>query len=321
LKQSKDDIIKEYGVAPMVEAFTPRSLDDHSRTSTRFNLVWDQAWLYVIVADAAGQKYILIRGYEKALTGMWLTSKLNADIQQVSPRIFKEQYRGPISFDLDVETQTARIKSWPSKHNFQIELGVDQGHWWEENGALDLHFKSLGPAMRIIDPGNGAHEGLVYTSEMFELKGTLNGEAVSGLGGLDQAWLPPGVGWTQCMTYKYIQKIWIPWATRYDDGTVEYGVNSSGEGDWHWGFYVKDGQAYLSKENIMDIQWGDVGGAEIPVAVDVRYGDHRFQWLPDGRADIIKGNMNWVSGKMVNTAKTAAPVETFAWNEFRARGK
>ena len=76
----KEEIIKEYGVAPEIEAFTPNSLDDHSRTSTRSGLVWDQAWLYTIIASADGQKYVLIRGYEKALTGMWLSSKLNADI-------------------------------------------------------------------------------------------------------------------------------------------------------------------------------------------------------------------------------------------------
>ncbi len=319
MNQSNDDIIKEYGVAPTIEAFTPSSLDDHARTSTRSGLVWDQAWLYTIVASADGQKYVLIRGWEKALTGMWLSSKLDSDIKKVSPRVFKSLYSGPINFDLDESSEMARIKSWPSKHGFQVDLYTDRIEWQEEKGALDLQWKTLGPAMRLSDLGGESHEGLVYTSEMFEVKGTLNGVAVSGLGGLDQAWLPPGIGWTQCKTYTHIQGVWIPWATRYDDGSVEYGVNAAGAGDWRWAFWVRNGEAYINASNSVEMTFGDAGGAQIPLEADVRHGDHRFRWIADGRADIIKGNMNWVSGKMINLATTASPVETFAWNEFRAQ--
>ena len=318
---SKEEIIKKYGVAPKIEAFTPNSLDDHSRTSTRSGLVWDQAWLYTIVASADGQKYVLIRGYEKALTGMWLSSKLNADILKVSPRVFKSLYTGPLYFDLDDDKQMARIKSWPSKHNFTIDLYTDHITWQEENAALDLEWKALGPAMRLTDSGSKDHEGLIYTSEMFEVKGRLNGIEVSGLGGLDQAWLPPGIGWTQCKTYNYIQNCWIPWATRYDDGSLEYGVNATGDGDWHWAFLVQDGKPYIDQNNSLELKFEQAGDARVPIEANIQHGDKRFKWVADGRADIIKGNMNWVSGKMTNENKKAVPLETFAWNEFRSENR
>lgn len=47
-------------------------------------------------------------------------------------------------------------------------------------------------------------------------------------------------------------------------------------------------------------------------------GDSKNRWTADRRADISKGNMNRVSGKMVNRAKTTFLAAFWAYHESRA---
>lgn len=317
MEQSDEEIVQKYGHPPVIEAFTPSSLNDYSRMSTRSGLVWDMGMLYVSVTDSEGQKYALNRGWEKTMSGLWLSCKLDADISRASPRLFKSQYTGPIRFDLDEEKQVANIKSWPSRHNFKVDIEVGKIHWEEESGAVNLDLKSLGTAMRYTDLGEGDYEGMIVTCEVFEVSGTINGEPVSGVGGMDNTWIHPGVGFTQSKLYTHIQNTWMAWVTRYDDGTIEHGVKGSGAGAWHWGFYVKDGKPILEKNYTADTTWGDADGVKIPLEVDIQYGDHNFKWEADGRMSLIKGNMNRVSGRVINTRKAAKPAETFSWIEFR----
>lgn len=232
--------------------------------------------------------------------------------------MFQRQYSGPIEFDLDDGGQTAQIYSWPSSNNFKVDVSVGNTHWEEENGALNLDLKSLGPAMRYTDLGDEGYEGMMVTGEPFEVKGTLNGEGVSGLGTLDMCWLPPGIGFTQSKTYTHIQDTWMPWITRYNDGSLEHGVIACGPGDWNWGFYSENGKPILSELNTIDRKWDVAGGVRFPVEADIQHGDRTFKWVADGRMNINPGKMNWVSGKVINRDKKATPVETYSWHEFRA---
>lgn len=77
------------------------------------------------------------------------------------------------------------IQSSPSRHNFKVDVEVGEIHWEEENGGFNLDLKPLGPAMMIKDLGDGDYEGMMATSQMFEIQGTFNGEKVSGLGAYD----------------------------------------------------------------------------------------------------------------------------------------
>ncbi|MFC1822182.1 hypothetical protein ACFL9T_05710 [Thermodesulfobacteriota bacterium] len=317
MTKNSEELAKEYGIEVYTTSFTPDSLDDYSRTSNRFGLVWDQAWAYTTVTSVSGQRYAFIRGYEKAVTGMTMSSKLTEDMNMVSPRTFDHLYIGPVYFDLVEEKEMFRIKSWPARNNFQFDVAVNRMHWQEENGELDLHWEALGPACRILTPGAKIQEDMFYTSEICEVKGTVHGEEVSGFGGFDQCWLPPGIGWTQGKIYTYVQNYWIPWANRYADGSIEYGVTTFGAGDWSVGFFVENGKPYISNDNEINMTWGDYEGDRVPLNADVRHGQHHFKWTAGSRVSKIKGNMKWVDSKMINKARKDEPVETFSWNEYR----
>lgn len=318
MKLTNEEVVEKYGKQPVIEAFTPSSLHDYSRLNTREGLVWDMGMLMVTVQNSEGQKFGLTRGYEKTMSGLWMSSRFNPDVTHASPRLFQRQYTGPIMYDLDEDQQTAKIESWPAKHNFKLDIQVGKIHWEEENGALNLELNSLGPALLYKDLGDGDYQGDVSTHESFEIKGALNGEEVSGLGVLMLAWYPAGIGFYHTTLYTHIQQSWIPWITRYEGGSIEYGSKALFAGDVNWGFYVKDGTPILGETCSIDTRWGDADGVDIPLEAEIQYGDHSFNWMADGRMAIAKGNMNWISGKMINKAKKAKPVETFAWNEFRA---
>lgn len=58
------------------------------------------AGLCVAVTISKGQKFALLRIWDKDLTGVWMTGKLVEHITRVSPRVSKErQYSGPIRLD------------------------------------------------------------------------------------------------------------------------------------------------------------------------------------------------------------------------------
>lgn len=314
--QSRDDVARQYGTEIMAASFTPGSLEDYFRRTVRFGLIWDYGWLYAAVTSKGGQRYALHRGYEKASTNHVLTCKLQKDLSSVARKLYKHLYMGPAFFERLEEKNRILVTSYPARNNFKIEIEVNHFHWQEEEGAIDLQFEALQPACRWLNPGAGIQEDLYYTSELCQVTGTVLGEEVSGFGGLDQAWLPPGIGWTQCKIYQQIQDFWIVWANRYGDGSIEHGIGQYGAGGWNLGFFVQGGRPFISTDNVFLMTWAEEG---YPLKADLEMGPHRFTWTCNSRLAEIKGVVLWANGQMVNTARKDTPVEGFSWIEFRQR--
>jgi hypothetical protein len=211
-----------------------------------------------------------------------------------------------------------QVKSYPSKHNFEINIEVNRFQWQEENGEVDLYFEALGPACRFLGPGGKINEELYYTSELCSVSGKVLGEEVSGFGGLDQSWLPHGIAWSQSKTYLYFESYWFTWANRYADGSTDYGIAGHGPGDWNLAFYVKDGQSYVSGDNEFKTKYAEEG---YPLEVDIRLGSQRFKWTCDCRLNEIKGHVLWVNGQMINTSEKNLPIKSYSTFEFRPHGE
>ena len=317
MKKDIDEIARAHGAETIITPFTPNAIDEYFRTTVRFGLGWDSAWIYTSVKTAAGQRYALCRGYEKASSSLFMSSKLLEDTRSVSPRLYKRLYIGPSTFDKVPDKEMIRIKSFPSKHNFQIDLEVNHFHWQEENGEVDLFFEALGPACRILSPGGRIKEDGYYTSELCTVTGTVLGEAVTGFGGLDQSWLPHGIAWGQCKTYLYLESYWFVWANRYADGSTDYGIAGHGPGNWSLAFYVKDGQPHVSNDNEFQIKYAEEG---FPLEVDCRMGSRRFKWTCDCRLNEVKGHVLWINGQMINREIEDLPVESYSTFEYRPFG-
>ncbi len=317
MKRNLDETAKAYGTDTIISSFTPQSIEEYSRTTTRFGLGWDSAWIYCSLTSAGGQKYALMRGYEKTSSSLFMTNRLLEDTRGVSPRMYKSLYIGPSFFDQVPGQKTLRVKSYPSKHNFQIDLEAGRFHHQEENGNIDLFFESLGPACRFLIPGARIKEDLYYTSELCSVKGKVEGEEVTGFGGLDQAWLPHGIGWAQSKCYLYFEEYWLVWANLYADGSVDYGIAGYGPGGWSLGYYVRDGRPYPSNDNSYKMEYADEG---YPLKAEFKLGSNEFKWSCNCRLNEVKGHVLHVNGQMMNTAVKEKPVDGFSWIEFRPHG-
>lgn len=316
MQKTREEVAQEVGAEVIGSYFTPQRIEEYYRTTERFGLTWDTGWIWGEVWTESGQRYTLCRGYEKASTNQILVCKLTDDLGRTSEKLYKHLYMGPMYFEMSADGEKVLLKSYPSKNNMKIELGVGTYHWEEENGEIDLHFDRLGPAFRFLSPAAATGEEVYYTSEVCRIEGVVQGEKVKGFGALDQAWLPPGVGWTQCKTYKYLQDYWIVFTNRYADGTIDYGISLYGAGNWNYGYYVDNGKATLSMENNrFDMTWAEEG---YPKKASLKMGPVNLEWTVKSRMYEIKGNVIWAAGQMINLDKKEKPVESTSWVEFRS---
>jgi hypothetical protein len=315
MTKSRDEIAKEVGAVVIGTPLNVESIDHFFRTTEFFGLSYDTTWISGEVVATDGERFAFCRGYEKASTNLMLSQKLNEnDLSQKSEKLYKRLYMGPMSFDMAEGKEMVELKSYPSKNSFFINIELDRMHWREENGEIDLHYRPLKPAFHWVSPGAKTKEELYYFAQMNEINGKVQGKEVKGYGTIETAWLPPGIGWTQCKTYKYLQDYWIVFANRYADGTIEWGISQYGAGNWNCGFFVDNGKPYVSTDNEFNMKWSDVG---YPLEGNLRMGPHKFKWVVKSRMFEIKGNVIWATGQMINLAKKESPTHRYSWIEFR----
>ncbi len=314
MKYTTEEKFKDFGREVIVKSFTPSSIDDYFKTTPRFGTVWYEGWLSASVNSASGQRYGFVRGYEKTSSNLMLSFKMRDDLLDVSSKLFEKLYLGKIVFDRVEGQEVAIIKSYPSKHNFQIQLNVNKIHWQEDNGDIDLQYESLGPALSFYIPSGRIKEELYYTAEVFRITGKVLGETVIGYGSLDQAWITPGISWFSSKGFLFFEDVWLIWANRYPDGSTDYGIVIFGPENWNICFYVDGGQAYTQKNNTIDIKWAEEG---YPLKVEIAMDNNKFQfqWNCERRLLEVKGMALWANGRMINLAKKEKPVEGYAWLE------
>ncbi len=314
MKYTTKEKFKDFGREVEVKEFTPSSIDDYYKAVPRFGTEWYEGWLSASVISASGKHYAFVRGYERESSNIILTFKMRDDLLDVSSKLIDKLYLGKTFFDKIEGQEAAIIKSPPSKHTFQIELKVNKIHWQEDNGDVDLHYESLGPALSWYIPAGRVKEELYYTAEVFRITGKVLGDPVNGYGSLDQAWITPGISWFASKGFLFFEDVWVVWANRYADGSTDYGVVIFGPENWNVCFYIDGGKAYTPKNNTIDIKWAD---ERYPSKVDLALDNKTFQfeWNCERRLLEVKGMALWANGRMINLAKKEKPVEGYAWVE------
>jgi hypothetical protein len=158
---------------------------------------------------------------------------------------------------------------------------------------------------------------MYYTSELCRVRGTVFGEAVSGFGGLDQAWMPMGMSYFQGIVYRCLHSYWFYWANRYADGSFDYGIAFRGPGDWNLCFYVDNGKTYVSTENESKRTWAAEG---YPSQVDFKTPTHQFRFTCNSRTTPMpEFHVQWTTGHVINLAKKEKPIEGTCTVEYRVR--
>ena len=95
---------------------------------------------------------------------------------------------------------------------------------WVEEGAMDIQGKLLKPGMHWYLPGRDA--GMYYVANIFEMEGTILGRKVRGLIGFDPIYMFEGgeiYKTKDALVQEKLELVWYTWATRYKDGSVDFG--------------------------------------------------------------------------------------------------
>lgn len=305
---------ERWGARTLVRAFTPTA-ETYHRTSRPHSLAYQGTWLWSCVTDDAGRQYAITREFKVEATTLAVISKLEPQTGGNSQRLYNNLYLGIIQHHIDSAGGAVHVASYPAKSTlpFSIDIRPQHYHHAEAGGELDLDFSALGPAMEYICPGEW-EDGL-YASEFCAVAGTIQGRPVRGFGGMDIAWGPPGIGWTQSKIYSLLEEYWVVFVNEFDDGKREYGIAVDGVGDFSVGFLVRNGVPQ------------HLGGATIamrrdaegfPSHADIALGADHYRFATTARVAQIKGHMQWANGEM--TQDGGAPARRrFAWIEYFAK--
>ncbi|MFQ5665567.1 MAG: hypothetical protein ACE5I7_03965 [Candidatus Binatia bacterium] len=311
---SRDAVDQRWGARTIVRAFTPGP-ETYHRTYRPHGLTHQSTWVWSCVADESGQQYAITREFKVEASTLAVVSKIEGGTGRDSPRLYDNLYLGILVHDIEPDTGRVRVSSYPSKGSlpFAVDIEPQRYHHIEAGGEVELHFNALGPAMEYFCPGE-LEDGL-YASEFCAVEGVLQGRLVRGFGGMDIAWGPPGVGWTQSKIYRLLEEYWVVFVNEFDDGGREYGVAVDGTGEFSVGFLVRNGMVR------------HVGGAEIamgrsadgfPTGAAITLGTEHYRFTTTARVAQIKGFMQWAHGEVVGADGPTRTRRRFAWIEYFA---
>jgi hypothetical protein len=300
---------ERYGSKVLAEAFQP-TLPYYFRTSTPHGLAYQASWIWCGILDDDGNPYACMREWKTEYSLNVLVSKLEKDPRAVASRAYKHLNMGIIDFEKDDEGQAVHVSPAFAPGAFGIAVRPQHYHWKDADGELELEFTALGPGLKYLCPGEW-EDGL-YLSEFCRVRGSLRGKPVKGFGGMDCAFGTPGIGWLQSKIYRLLEKYWIVWANRYEDGNVEYGIFFDGEADFNLGFVVRDGRATIAPCSIY-MENADDG---FPEQARITTGEEAYLFQTTARVSRIKGFMQWASGQVNRDGDTRRLVERFGWLEF-----
>lgn len=308
---------ERWGSRALVRAFTPGA-ETYYRTHRPHGLAYQSTWLWSSVADETGQQYAITREFKVEATTLAVVCKLAPGAQQNSPRLYSNLYLGIIQHDVDRRNGRVQVGSYPAKSALSFSAGIEpqRYHHVEAGGEIDLRFAALGPAMEYFCPGE-LEDGL-YASELCQVEGTLQGRAVRGFGGMDIAWGPPGVGWTQSKIYSMLEEYWVVFVNEFEDGTHEYGVAVDGVADFSIGFLVRGGVPRHVGGASISMERGQDG---FPSHAVITLGTDRYRFATTARVAQIKGLVQWANGEMVGEDAAQTARRRFAWIEYFAKGR
>jgi hypothetical protein len=306
---------ERWGSRTLVRAFVP-SAATYFRTHRPHGLAYQSTWLWSCVTDESGQQYAVTREFKVEASTLAVVSQLEHGTGRDSPRLYNNLYLGIVLHNIDAANGRVFVSSYPAKGAlaFSVEIQPQRFHHIEAGGEVDLHYTALGPAMEYFCPGE-LEDGL-YASEFCAIEGTVRGRSVRGFGGMDIAWGPPGIGWTQSKIYTLLEEYWVVFVNEFEDGTCEYGVAVDGAAAFSVGFLVRNGTPqHLGDAEIVMQRSAD----GFPTAAAITLGADRYDFTTTARVAQIKGLMQWANGAMVQANGSRQARRRFAWIEYFAK--
>jgi hypothetical protein len=312
--------LRDIASATEVGSFTP-TLDDLGRRARTFEgLGFQTAWFWAGVTTPDGQRYALLRQHEPGSTYLFFGLEIADDVWS-DPGVryatipgHDDLYGGSLKYE---EKDGAQVIKPGNPLYREMSLSLKPGEYrWIEADWLDLTMVPLGEALRYACPGPPDSFG--YTSQICRVKGTVDGKAAEGFGGLDRYYGEHGVVWGQSKGFRHLEELWWVWAGIGEDGRQEHGVAITGPGEFRVGFFHRDGEAVLTTNEVEhEVEWEERDGRRLPLKATIEFGGRRFLYRPSGNVTIPGADLfiDWLHGEM---AEDGGPplAQRFSWLEY-----
>jgi hypothetical protein len=295
-------------------------------------LEYGSIWMWAQVVDTDGSRYYICRELNKDSTNFVLYFKGTPGLNTEDEPVFQDRiFKGYILHHFDKDEATVTIRPQYEQGNwFKLTIKLGQFDFVDADGAVDLKYKLLATPQTWYCPGKyGILDDYMYRSQHCIISGTINGKEVSGWGGMDSEWSPPGVPARQTKRFEVLEKFWICWYTEYEDGTIEDGIYVRGYENHAAPYYVKNGKAYIPKKHHVVVKPRPDGVLE---SAEIYFDDMEFEYTTvalvandvcakaDGQnTDEGGGDMAWTTGLVVNRAIKSKVKRGWASPEYKAK--
>ena len=305
------------------------TLEEYYRVYQPHGMEYGMQNMWGIVSTDDGQPYFFTREIGKEVSIFTFYNKVSGGMETPDEPMFAGKlFSGYILHHLDESEGTVTIApQFKGDDYFSLTIKPQSFHFIDAGGSVDLNFEVLAASHTWYCPGKyGALDDSMYRSEHARITGTINGERVTGFGGMDSEWVPVGVGLREAKRYAVIEKYWLVWTTEYEDGTVEGGVYVRGLGNNATPYYYRNGEAFIPEKHHIEVKMRSNGLVE---AATIYFDDKIFDFtgtslsaedvcaVSDGQnADEDQGeDAGWVGGYVVSRDASSAPVKMFAMQE------
>lgn len=231
-----------------ITALYDSSLTVHSPRATPFGLTEQVIYLYGGWRESDGTLHVFERKFIGPMTaGLWLmkTADGSVEINPRSAQTVRGEVKRQYTDDAILLHGALMEKVGASGGDFTFRVTEGAFEWAENGDLLKLSGTLVGPGVQIYAPDN--EEPILYISELYKTKGTVEGEEVEGFVFYDHSYWPAGHDWKEYRVYKDLQLGWQAFANEFEDGSIEWGHLCLGRNDFNFSA-VSDTEGALSME-------------------------------------------------------------------------
>lgn len=306
----------EMGTQTINYLWKPR-MEEYFREYKPHGLEYSMQNVWGLADGKSGKSYFWSREIGKELSTFVFWTRRDKNLEATSSVLFdqSEIFSGYVMHFFDPKQELVHIEpQYPQGNYFTLDIKPGEMHFVDVNGKADLQYKSIVSETHTwYCPGEvGTLYDSMYRHEQMLITGTIDGDEVSGWGGLDSEWEPVGVGLRQAKRFAYLEKFWLPWYTEYEDGTFEAGCYVRGIGNHACQYLILDGKARIPKKHHLELEQSPDGRLKKAL---IYFDDEVFEFVPealvaenvcavsDKLEDIkdITEDASWVSGYVKNT--------------------
>ncbi|NUY29187.1 hypothetical protein F0160_01485 [Paraburkholderia sp. JPY303] len=315
----------DFGWQPLVSAFEP-TIEDMMSNRAYFGMPPEALYLWGTFRDEDGEIYCPMRRVPAGLQTdakdtrrrFYLCTTLgHQDGMHMHPVGKNSVPNDGCSKTLEGERIHWRSHPQAPGNRFHVTWTPDECSWYEENG-MDIEGRLVKPGMHWYLPGRDA--GMYYVANIFEMEGTILGKKVRGMIGFDPIYMYEGgeiYKTKDALVQEKLELIWYTWATRYKDGSIDFGHFTLGND--MFGFAIlgnEKGEVRYTYDVTGKVDFGANGYWQEGIQYSA-FGDE-WEFIPDPKGRLVGlGTLKnpQVDGRWRRVGDTREPDVWFAWGE------